>query len=160
MPRVTLYVPDELKARMDGAGEAMNWSAVAQRAFREAISTHHVRKDDSDMENVIERLRASKQRFEARQLESGKEIGRKWAKMEAEYHELAALAEFDVDIYPDNTKIDPELLANVIDPDGENPREWEEFWEDHYGVDTPSDAFLRGFIEGATEVFKEIADQL
>src|ERR1700756_4787201 len=97
MPKVNLYVPDDLKARMDDTGEAVNWSAVAQRAFREAISTHQIRKDRSDMEPVIERLRASKERYEERQLAAGKDVGAKWAKTEAEYFQLVAVASFDPD---------------------------------------------------------------
>lgn len=159
MPRVTLYVPDDLKARMDETGEAVNWSAVAQRAFREAISTHHIRKDHSNMENVVERLRVSKERFEARQLEAGKEVGRKWAKTDAEYFELAAVARFDPDAWNDD--IGRDTLEGLIDPDGEtHSDEWAEFWETHYGRGTPSDAFVRGFIEGAREVYDEIADRL
>src|SRR5271155_4584492 len=80
MPKVNLYVPEDLKARMDDTGEAVNWSAVAQRAFREAISTHQIQQGRSDMEHVIERLRASKERYEDRQLAAGKEAGSKWAK--------------------------------------------------------------------------------
>jgi hypothetical protein len=37
MPRVTVYVDDNLKARMDDAGKDLNWSAIAQRAFSGAI---------------------------------------------------------------------------------------------------------------------------
>ena len=85
MPKVNLYVPDDLKARMDDTGEAVNWSAVAQRAFREAISTHQVRKDRSDTEHVVERLRASKERYEERQFAVGKEGGTQWAKTQAEF---------------------------------------------------------------------------
>src|SRR5258708_2891923 len=132
MPKVTLYIPDDLKARMDGAGEAVNWSGVAQRAFREAISTHSISKDHSDMENVIERLRASKERFEDRQLEGGKAVGSRWAKTKAEYFELAAVAAWDPNAWVRD--MEPDDLQRVIDPDGETaPQEWEEFWQTYYG---------------------------
>src|SRR5690349_21581725 len=99
MPKVNLYVSDDLKARMDDAGEAVNWSAVAQRAFREAIATHHIRKGGSGTDQVVERLRASKERYEDRQLAYGKRVGAKWAKTEAEYYEIIAVAEFNIDKY-------------------------------------------------------------
>jgi hypothetical protein len=35
-----------------------------------------------------------------------------------------------------------------------------EFWDRHYGRGKPSDAFIRGFILGATEVYDQIADDL
>jgi hypothetical protein len=45
MASVNLYVPDDLKAQMDEAGEAINWSAVAQRAFLSEILNPAVRKE-------------------------------------------------------------------------------------------------------------------
>jgi hypothetical protein len=159
MPKVNLYVPDDLKARMDIAGEAVNWSAVAQRAFREAILTNQIRKDQSDMEPVIERLRASKERYQERQLAAGKEVGVRWAKTKAEYYELVAVAGFDLDAR--HGELDCQALQWLIDPDGEIPlHEWDKFWETHYGRGKPSDAFIRGFIGGAAGVYDEIADQL
>ena len=159
MPKVNLYVPEDLKARMDDTGEAVNWSAVAQRAFREAISTHHIQQDRSGMEHVIERLRASKERYEDRELATGKEVGSKWAKTKAEYFELVAVASFDPDTH--DGELDCDTLQRQIDPDGEtDPREWADFWETYYGRGRPSDAFIRGFIEGATEVYDAIAEQL
>jgi hypothetical protein len=159
MPKVNLYVPDDLKARMDETGEAVNWSAVAQRAFREAISTHRVQKDRSDMEHVIERLRASKERYEDKELAAGKEVGTKWAKTEAEYFELVAVASFDPSAR--DREPDRDTLQWLIDPDGETgSREWGEFWENYYGRGEPSEAFIRGFIEGATEVYDTVAEQL
>jgi hypothetical protein len=159
MPKVNLYVPDDLKARMDDTGDAVNWSAVAQRAFREAISTHQIPKDRSGMEHVIERLRASKERYEDRQFAAGKEVGTKWAKSEAEFFELVAVASFDPDAH--DRELNRDTLQWLIDPDGEmDPREWAEFLETHYGRGKPSDAFIRGFIEGATEVYDAVAEQL
>ena len=39
---------------------------------------------------------------------------------------------------------------------GRLPHEWAEFWENHYGRGTPSGAFIRGFMKGATEIHDEI----
>jgi len=159
MPKVNVYVPDDLKTRMDDTGEAVNWSAVAQRAFREAISTHQVRKDRSDMEHVIDRLRASKERYEDRQLAAGKDVGTNWARTEAEYFELVAVASFDPNAR--DGELERDTLQRLIDPDGVmSPHEWAEFWYVHYGRGKPSGAFIRGFIEGATEVYDAIAEQL
>ena len=70
-----------------------------------------------------------------------------WAGLDAEAHE--------------HSDIGPDDLQQVIDPDGETlPHEWAEFWENHYGRGTPSGAFIRGFMKGATEIHDEIADQL
>jgi hypothetical protein len=55
----------------------------------------------------------------------------------------------------------PPQLTQLVDaaPEG-SPHEWAEFWENHYGRGTPSGAFIRGFMKGATEIHDEIADQL
>ena len=64
MPRVSIYVQDEMKARMDEADDRANWSGIAQRAFETEL--HHLEavKEIKSMSDVIERLRASKQRSE------------------------------------------------------------------------------------------------
>jgi hypothetical protein len=157
MPRVTLYVSDDLKARMDTAGEAVNWSAVAQRAFLEAVLARAVRKDASDMTNVVERLRVSKERVEARDHAAGKARGAMWAKQDAEYDELQRVAEYDGELSDEAGK-DHTVLMSVIDPENEkDPRDWPDIWGQR---EAPTDAFIKGFIEGATEVFDEVADQL
>jgi hypothetical protein len=160
MPRVTLYVSDDLKARMDAAGKAVNWSAVAQRAFLEAVLTRAVRKDASDMTSVVERLRASKERVEAAQLEFSKSCGNRWAKQSAEYDELERIARFDEHA---EEEVDLQRLQRLIDPTGEMIarlyRTWDDFWEQH-GDREVNDVFARGFVEGAVEVYDEVADQL
>jgi predicted hydrocarbon binding protein len=158
MPRVTLYVPDDLKTRMDEAGEAINWSAVAQRAFMEAVLTRAVRKDASDMTSVVERLRASKERVEAAQQESGQDCGKTWAKETAEYDELERIARFHESGHDPSDLV--AALRHLIDPEDEmSPHEWHSFWEQH-GCGEPTHAFAEGFIKGAVEVYDEVADQL
>jgi hypothetical protein len=164
MPRVTLYVPDDLKTRMDDAGEAINWSAVAQRAFREAVLTQAMRKEPHDMTNVVERLRASKAKVEARDLEYGKDEGATWAREGAEYDELERIAKFR-DAHDADANI--EVLRQLIDPDGEaDPDYWRiVFGEDIYRQveqlgQEPTGAFCQGFVEGAYGVFNEVRHQL
>jgi hypothetical protein len=94
------------------------------------------------MENVIERLRASKERYETRQSEAGKSSGREWAKAKAEYSELEALTKFDPDEHEDD--LDRESLQRLLDPDREwDPREWLGFFETYYGRgDPPTPGFV------------------
>jgi hypothetical protein len=159
MPRVTLYVTDDLKARMDEVGEAVNWSALAQRAFREAVAIHTLKRNPTDMKQVIERLRASKARTEERSRESGKECGKTWAQQAAEYDELKQIAGYaKINVAP--APMDLNALQTLIDPEREMDRyQWHDFWQTH-GDGDPNDAFAEGFIEGAAEVFDEIEDQL
>jgi hypothetical protein len=159
MPRVTLYVPDDLKARMDDVGEAENWSAIAQAAFRKAVATHFVRRNPTDMKEVIERLRASKERVEQRSRESGIECGKTWARQSAEYDELKRIAEWTT-MEGVEVPYTLDALTGLIDPEREMDRySWHDFWEKH-GAGSVDDAFAEGFIEGAAEIFDEIADEL
>jgi hypothetical protein len=141
---------------MDEASEGVNWSAVAQRAFMEAVLTQAVRKDHSDMTSVVERLRASKERVEAAELQFGQRCGKKWAQEAAEYDELVRIAKFDQNAGEANLA----TLQSLIDPGGEmSIFEWSDFWDTH-GARDPSDTFASGFIEGAAEIYNEVADQL
>jgi hypothetical protein len=153
MARVTVYVPDDLKARMDEAGKDVNWSALAQRAFIEAALTQAVRKDQSNMDKVVERLRASKERVQEADFEAGKTAGAQWAKQSAEYDELERLWKYAEDNQPE----DEATLRRLIDPD-EN-RDWRDFWE-LLGRENPSENYVIGFAEGAVEVFDEVAYKL
>jgi hypothetical protein len=157
MPRVTVYVPDDLKARMDEVGEAVNWSDAAQRAFREAAAIATIRKDRSDMTSVVERLRASKERIEAAAHESGKDCGVTWAKQSAEYDELLRISKWEQDTLD---ACDLNTLTQLIDPNDEMDRhDWEAFWEQR-GDANLTDAFAAGFVVGAVEVFNEVADEV
>ena len=157
MPRITVYVPDDLKARMDGAGDDLNWSAITQRAIREAIATHDLKRDPTDMTSVIERLRVSKQRAEEANTASGKECGATWAKNTAEYDELSRVWAAASVI---NTGIDLAYLQRLIDPGDEmGYQDWQDFWANH-GDGDPNDAFAQGFAEGAHDVFEEVRNQL
>jgi hypothetical protein len=157
MPRITLYVPDDLKARMDQSGDDLNWSAITQRAIRGAIITLTLKRNPTDMNAVIERLRASKQLADEANNLSGKECGAAWARETAEYDQLhrvwgALLAAAEIDV---------SSLHRLIDPENELDRaEWQEFWECHAGGATLTDAFAAGFAEGANEVFEEVKDKL
>ncbi len=157
MPRITVYVPDDLKARMDSAGDDLNWSALAQLAFRGAIATHALKRDPTDMTSVIERLRASKERAEEVDFAHGQRSGAEWAKASAEYDELRRLSDFHGTDNEENL----DALCHLIDPEKEmDRRDWGAFWADCGLNSDPNDAFARGFIEGAAAVFEEVEDQL
>ena len=58
MPRISIYVTDALKTRMDAAGEAVNWSAKAQQAFDDQLKQVEGRSSEMDeYEAAVERLR-------------------------------------------------------------------------------------------------------
>jgi predicted transcriptional regulator len=39
MARTSIYIPDELKSRMDKVSHIVNWSAIAQQAFEDLLAT-------------------------------------------------------------------------------------------------------------------------
>ena len=93
MARVSIYVTDELKARMDKAGD-LNWSAAAQRAFEIELSLARWKMVENEEAMVIERLRASKHREDEADRNAGREAGQEWARTAAEYGELKRVATY------------------------------------------------------------------
>ena len=88
MAKISIYIPDELKVRMDTRPN-LNWSALAQRSFElEIASTGKT----GNMEAVIERLKASKRRIEEEEKPEWVNMGREWASNEAEFRELKRVA--------------------------------------------------------------------
>src|SRR5215831_16670109 len=111
MARVSIYVPDELKERMDKVGEAINWSEIARPGFLSAIANHEHRQGKS-MTTVIERLRVSKQKYAAETIEFGDRVGREWASDSAEYEQLIRVASLqDAHDWVD-------ALSQAIEPEG------------------------------------------
>src|SRR4051794_3333556 len=89
--RTSVSVPPELKARMDAVDVAINWSAVACQAFEQKLLEVTSRKGIKDMKDVVNRLRASKQRKEEGRFQEGYAAGESWAKESAEVEELERL---------------------------------------------------------------------
>jgi hypothetical protein len=159
--RMSIYIPDELKGRMDEANE-LNWSAIAQAAFREAIATHNVTRTEN-MNEAIERLRASKKRVEDQEYADGKTAGRRWAMNKAEYDVLERVAGLEASTVPINPT-DPLItsLEWLIDPDKEkDDQQWRYFWEEVSGtIKRLGDCWAAGFADGAAEVFNEVKGKL
>ena len=159
MPRMTLYVPDNLKAQMDEIAEAINWSAVAQEAFKQAVAVSAIKREPANMEQVIERLRASKARVDRRSRESGRECGKRWAGQAAEYDELKRVADW-TRMQGAVIPFTVEAFKQLIDPMQKMDRyAWHNFWLKH-GEGDVNDTFAEGFINGAAEIFSEIENQL
>lgn len=157
MARISLYLPDELKARMDAVADGVNWSEVARPAIASALAAYEHKKGQT-MDTAIERLRASKQEADAEDKTEGREHGRTWAKEEAAYRDLQRLAK----VY--HQRLDGyepfDLLIKAIDPDGEltqDERLTYLFGRDDFeaGIE-----YCDAFIEGALELFGEVQDKL
>ena len=108
-------------------------------------------------DSAIERLRASKDASERKEITNGRADGRRWAKTKAKYAELRRLAEFD----KDSVELDPvNALKNAIDPADEMTSS--EVWEYCFGDPEPalSNLWIASFIGGAVEYFEQVRRQL
>ena len=158
MARVSIYVSDDLKARMAEAGDALNWSDIARPAFENAIANHNHRKG-RNMSTMIERLRASKVRHEQDQDDDAKQRGRGWATDRAEFAELKQVADIDLDQFGKGLNSIFKAIHDAVDPD--DTLETEDLCETLFGdaVDH-TDTWLIAWVEGAQEAFAEVKDQI
>jgi hypothetical protein len=156
MARVSIYVPDDLKARMDGVGESVNWSEIVRPAIQAAIATQEHRKGQN-MSTAIERLRASKQEFAQRDQLEGREHGREWAEKDASYDDLRRVAKIIFE--PDNYRGALSALSRAINPLDEMSAA--DFNEYCFGTDEDfSDEYVGAWIEGAQEFYEEVRDKI
>jgi hypothetical protein len=160
MARVSIYVPDELKTRMDAAGD-LNWSAAAQRAFEFEINSQRWKMETDVIEKTAARLRASKLEEEGQLKNEGREAGREWAQDDADYRALKTVAEYEWTDDPDLYGFT--LCTLILDEEGPSHLEVKEFWETLLGDPRgrePDAAWVDGFIDGAKEVWDEVAEKI
>jgi hypothetical protein len=148
--RVTISVSSAVRTAMKKR-KGVNWSKVAERAFQSTLTN-----PDFDLSLTIERLRASKAAFDGAEYQEGRRVGLGWASSEAEYDELIRLEKLHTHLGDrwdesfDDRKFVSDKVLNVTG----------EFWKTHLGDEIPSDKTVRGFWEGALEVFRIVKDQL
>jgi hypothetical protein len=174
--RTNVSIPADLKRRMEKAKEPVNWSALAAEAFERKLSELEIKKENPVMAGVIERLRASKQEAESQEYKTGWDAGKKWAEKYAEVPELRRLETWldDSDIeqggrydlvFPEINAFDAaEHLAFAIRPDDQSRSGAKEFWENAVDEalrdEIAQPECLRGFVEGAIDVWNKVKDQL
>jgi len=167
MVRTTISIPDDLKTLMDEGGETVNWSAVAADAFRRRLRELK----EGNMDAVIERLRASKEKRGLDYFALGEARGIEWAKRRAEYGDLRRLERFDiVDMihsFSDAQKFTwaEQIAFTILPGPGTHTRaEAAAFWKSTAGVLEPehlkSVKFLQGFIRGAVAIYEQVNSAL
>jgi hypothetical protein len=165
--RTTVSIPPELKARMDKAGESVNWSEVAAQAFEQKLAEILKRKGTMTMNEGLERLRASKRKFGVTEFWKGHKAGENWAVRSADASELANIAEwkesFQVGEWEREWKDDvyspmrAETFACKVDPENIISRNDAESWWDQIGYrKMPSAEFVHGFADGAVDVWEKV----
>lgn len=155
MARMSIYIPDDLKAQMDEFGSEQNWSEVVRPSIQAAISSAKHRKGQT-METAIERLKASKQQYLEAEQSDGYQTGRDWAKDVAEYGELKEIAALDFTGESCDGALGA-LYATV-----EKDSFWDDFNRTVRGNDDVdwTDEYAGAFIEGASDFYDEVEDQL
>ena len=118
-------------------------------------------------EATIERLRASRQKSEEKAGEAGEDDGRKWASNTAEAEELSRLEGLYDPHNWDITDGLPEARDVYYGMHSEDDGDWQsadEFWENVADLKTIAPinhcAYVRGFVEGALEVWEEVKDAI
>ena len=175
MARTTISLPDDLKKEMDKLVGEVNWSALSADTFRAEINRIKVRKaalTGDAMAATVERLQASKKQYTASASARGRAVGADWALKTANYGELCGLAQLDLDDFFDGFPNEHasgfgfhEYLAwNIAGPVDHSREQAAAFWrratKRTVGEDIQSKDFLRGFAEGALEVFEAAAKKL
>lgn len=163
MPRISIYIPDDMKARMDKASDDVSWSAVAQRAFSVELDFVESVKEIKTMSDVIERLRTSKQRFAQNELSRAREAGVEWAKKRAQFNELRQIARFDtvgLDMLS-GEEAAAYVVNFVIGGDHFDESDLAYFFGiDEDALDSITPEYVEGFVEGAVAVWEEVEDEI
>ncbi len=153
----------------------INLSQVIAEVFRAKTRALSAQNGSKNMSNLIQRLKASKLARENAERADGVEAGRTWATEHAEFNELHNLSEWwdtasedgrDVVLTTQETDAfgASHQLACVIR--GEccrDRKDSDQFWEEAIGDDNGqrhSDRFVRGFVEGALQVWNAVKDKL
>ncbi len=117
-------------------------------------------------ETVIERLRESNKRYDERQYQDGLKAGQRWAMHKADAGELRRLErlqgrlenDWDTWFQSDDTRAQStagRFVSEVAPELSAYPGGAREFWETAAADEHPEDEFVRGFAEGALEVWDE-----
>ena len=164
MARKTVWVSDELMERMEKANktEDVNWSQVAATAFEVKLAEVAARKEKKTMEDVIQRLKASKLKAESNDYREGNEAGIEWAKGKAEWFDLVLLAlgrksaSFE-NLFEHEEFGGAHFFSVTLEPEGGLS---ENALAGLFGDRIDSPHYVRGFWEGAVEVHDEVKGKL
>jgi len=111
------------------------------------------------MDDMIKRLRQSKQAAEEADQKAGEQAGRAWAELTASYRELESLAKIGDDVLdPD---VDPEMLLRLVSEEDVNGWPDQQFAEKLTGNPIPrSWTYWWAFLAGAMGAYHKVRDKL
>ena len=164
--RTTISIPEDLKKRMDACRVEMNWSEIAAEAFEQKLGDVAANKQKKTMQDVIQRLKASRKRSEAEESKQGLKLGRKWAETAAEWDELERLDEAEgeenhSDLFNEPHRGGPSFFCSTKDgSDHLDEKDLQGFWRTWGGIAKPSHDFVNAFWDGAVQVYREVRDKV
>jgi hypothetical protein len=167
--RTTITVPPDLKARMDAVEEEVNWSAVAAQAFEQRLAQIIQRQGARDMNDVIDRLRASTKRVADRQYQKGLKDGAEWTGSTADVDELDRLdnlysrchptAYFDFP--PADMWSGQAVAAEILGVEKVSDMAIIRLkTKEIFGSERPHAQYVKGFVKGAVELWRYVRERL
>lgn len=122
-------------------------------------------KEKVDLTPAIERLRASKKRFDADSFARGAETGRTWAVSKAEAEELMRLQGLQDKLDISERAPSPDMVYFWMHPDhDEDDAAAKAFWEGvlgrYYKYLIDGEPYMSGFVNGALGVWDEVKNEL
>lgn len=144
MERLEIELPDPLWARMRAEAGA-DWAAIAIRAFESHLARSRTPESWMPSPSAIERLRDSKSRHDEAQKSESYGHGYAWARDRARFSDLRAMVEAPT----------YRSAADVVrGTAGFSQRD--EFGDSLH----PSDEMWEAFVDGATQLYRDVADRL
>jgi hypothetical protein len=168
--RVTFQLPVALKQKMDA--HETDWSAVAEQAIESHLALSSTSPSGAVETRLLERLRQSRDEYEATLFAEGQEVGRQWVR-NGDYAQLRRFERLWDETQDQSTlwqtaegdayaasqhfffAIEPSLRGEW--------REAQAFWEQLLGDDCEQNneqEFLRGFVTAAIEMWEELQSDL
>jgi hypothetical protein len=171
--RTTISLPRDLRRRMQACGEGVNWSAIAARAFEAEVARINLTAGESNVEDVVARLRETQLHGRGELYKKGALAGKSWAEQQASALELNRLytryreTKSERGAGPENWLTKGSRLsaakafAQIIRPDEGNASEfWRTVISDDLESSGQADEFVHGFAGGALHVWKHVRDKL
>jgi len=161
MRRMNISIPDDLRDRMDQHPD-VNWSSLAQSTFELEIRSKA--QGTGDMEQVIERLKASREQADLKCKPQWIAYGVAYASNKAEYDELRRLSHIEPEYILDNSGGYNLLkeLASARDGVPADEAETIGFFEEAMGgieeLPVMSRAKLLWFLEGTMIIWNRVKD--
>lgn len=148
---ITLYVPEELGKRIEAEKEQLNLSRIFQDAVEDALLNLQILKEDG-----MERLLATKEKSDKMWFENGERYGMRWALNNSDYDELTRVAKLAQASIDSLDGFDDDVLTEQLLHITQYTRE-ELFGK--YDEEVPNtDAYVRGFLGGALEVYARVGN--